>query len=160
MGLADFYFFLEVVALVGVGFALSYAYFYLHAAVFPIHAQQRQGAAFHGGGHGELEDFLLVQQQAARALGRVIEPLTRSLPWLDITAVEENLVVLDAGVGIGNIDFPGADGFYLGALQLKPGLVFFKDVEIPPSFAVGGDFRAHGVFSKRNLGMLREPRVR
>ena len=46
--------------------------------------------------------------------------------------------------GIRNIDFTRADRFDLGAFQLHSCLKFLRDVEIPPGFPVGGDFRTHG----------------
>ena len=61
MGFAEFYLLFEVVPLIGVGLAFADADFDFHAAVLPIHAQQRKGAAFDGYELIELEEkFLLI----------------------------------------------------------------------------------------------------
>ena len=99
----------EVLALVGVGFAFADAEFHFDAAVFPIHAQEWERAALDGGGGREFEDFAFVEEQAARAFGGVVEPLAGGLPRLDVAAVEEDLVVFDAGEGVLDIHFAGPD---------------------------------------------------
>ena len=127
------------------GLALAHADLDLYAAVLPIHPQQRQRAAADSGGVGQLEDFPLVQKQPAGAFLGVVIPLAGGLPGLDVATVEECLVVLDARESVGDIHLPGADRFDLGAFQLDASLDFRGDVEIAPGFAVGGDFRAHGL---------------
>ncbi len=117
LGFAEFDFFLQIVALIGVGFSFPYADFYFHAAVFPVDPEEGEGAAFDGSGVGEFKDFPLVEEQAARALGGVVEPFASRLPGLDVAAVEKDLIIFDAGVGVGNINFPGADRFDLSALE-------------------------------------------
>ena len=84
-----------------------------------------------------------VQQQAPGAFGLVVEPFTGGLPWLDITAIEENLMAFHACEGIGNIDFPGTDRFDLSAFKFQPSFVFIEDGEISTGLAVGGDFSTH-----------------
>ena len=127
-------------ALIGMGFAFAYSDLDFDAAIFPIHSQQWQGAAFDGGFCGKLEDFTLVQKKAPRAFRCVIEPISGGLPGLDITAVEKNLMTFDAGEGIGNIDFSGTDRFDLGAFEFQSSFVFVENMEIPTGLAVGGDF--------------------
>ncbi len=73
----------------------------------------------------------------------MVEPFASGLPWLDVTAVKEDLVSLDAGEGVGDVDFPHPDRFDLGAFEFKAGFVFVEDVEIPAGLPVGGDFGAH-----------------
>jgi hypothetical protein len=55
-------FFLQILALVGMSFSFSYANLNFDSAVFPIHSQERKGAAFDRCLCGEFEDFPLVEQ--------------------------------------------------------------------------------------------------
>ncbi len=160
MGFAELDLFLQIVALVGMGFSLADSDFDFDPAIFPIDPQQREGASFDGGLGGKFEDFPFVEQQPPWALCLVVKPLAGGLPWLDITAVEKNLMSLHACEGVRNIDFPGANRFDLGALELQPGFVFIEDVEIPTGLAVGGDFGTHLVEESARKGRFRLDRHR
>lgn len=140
---AEFDTFFQVVSLVAVGFAFADADFDFDAGIIPIHPQAWQGGAFDGHGVFEFDDFLFVEEQAARAGGFVLEPCAGRFPWLDVAAEKENLAALDAGEAVGDIDLAGAHGFDLSAFEFEAGLESFFDMEIAVSLAIGGDVLAH-----------------
>ena len=71
-----------------------------HFAVFPVEAQQGEGKAALGHLDFQFQDFALVHEQTARALGFVLEPLAGRFPGLHIAAVEEQLAFFHASEGI------------------------------------------------------------
>jgi hypothetical protein len=95
---------------------LPSADFDFDSGAFPVGAQGRQGEAFLLGECGEFADLAFVQQEAAGAAGLVLG-VAGFVVGLDIEVVEPDLVALDSGEGVGEVDFALADGFDLGATQ-------------------------------------------
>ena len=130
---------LEVIALVAVGLASAGADFGFHLAIFPVKAQKGEGKAFLGLLDFQLQNLALVHEQAAGALGLVLEPLAGGFPGLHVAAVQEKLPLLHAGEGISHVHLAGADGFHLGAAQFDAALVPAHDFVITACFLVTGD---------------------
>src|SRR5690606_16159817 len=152
---------LQIVALVGVGLALPDADLDLHPPVLPIHPEARERGPFDRARLLELQDLLLVDQQSAGTLRLMLEPVSRSFPRLDVTAVQHQLAPFDRCERAAQIHPPGPDRFDLGALSLAPRLVNIRDVVVAPGFPVVGDFGAHGrprPLLSRGNGILRRLR--
>ena len=73
------------------------------ATVFPIHPQQRQGAALDGRGGREFENLPLVQQQSARAFGvttssvsKLIMPFSTVISLASLLRVDDDSVFVAA----------------------------------------------------------------
>lgn len=136
LGLAELDLCFQVVALIRVGLAFSDPDLDLHLAVFPIHPQAGQGGSFDRGGLVELENLLLVNEQATGTAGFVLEPASRGFPRLNVAAIEQELAAFDTRVGVRNVDLPSPDRFDLGAFQLDSCLVGIRDIVVPACLAV------------------------
>ncbi len=111
-------------------------------AFFPINAEQDERAAGDGGLDVKLIDFLPMQQETARAFGgrNFVAGLRVGL---DVGVVEERLAFLDAGKGVADVGFAGADRFDLAALQFNPGFVALENMKISQRFPVNDGIRRH-----------------
>jgi hypothetical protein len=137
-GLAIHGFALHVLALVTFGFAFASADFDFDTGAFPVGAEGGEGEAFLEGEGDEFADLAFVEQEAAGAAGLVLG-VAGFVVGLDIEVIEPDLVAIDAGEGVGEVDFALADGFDLGATEFDSGFVTFYDGEVTEGFAIGGD---------------------
>jgi hypothetical protein len=62
---------------------------------------------------------------------------------LDVHVIEPDLASFDTGKGVANIQLAEADGFNLAASEFDASFISFKDMIVPESFAIGGDFVRH-----------------
>ena len=132
----------EVLALVTLGFAFANADFDFHEGAFPVGAEGGEGEAFLLGEDGEFLDLALVEEEFAGA-ARFVLGVAGFVVGLDVEVVEPSLAALDAGEGVGEVDFALADGLDFGAAQFDTGFVAFEDMEVPSGFSIGGDFGRH-----------------
>ena len=86
----------------------------------------------------QFPDFVLVQEQFARGLGRVIE-LVAVGELVNVDVVQPDLVLVHPGKAVTDLNLAGANGFYLGAVQDDARLESVEDVIIPPGLGVGHD---------------------
>jgi len=120
-------FFLEVLALVCVGFASADADLDFHSMILPIKPKGDESLSFYDARFKELGDFSLMQEQFARALGIVLL-VTGALVRLDIRVVKERFLVFDPREGVTQVSQAGADGFYLGPGEADTGFDLLQDL--------------------------------
>jgi hypothetical protein len=147
--------FFEILTLVPLVFALAYSEFNFDPAIFPIEPQGHDGGSFLIRQGGKSADFFFVQQQTALAQ-RNVKFVAGLLIGTYVALVKPHLPAIHPGEGIAQIDFPGPDRLYLGALKLNTCLIGLRDNEVPPGFAIGcnvthGDARS----SQRPVGKMR-----
>jgi len=76
-----------------------------------------------------------VEEELARGLGLVILAVALGV-FVNVDIVKKDLVILDAGEGIGDLAPAGAEGFDFGAVEDETGLEGFEDVEIAAGLGV------------------------
>src|SRR5687767_11555890 len=64
--------------------------------------------------------------------------------FVDVGVVEEDLAVFDAGEGVGDLGFAGAQGFDFGAVQNDASFERVEDMVIAAGFGIGDDVRHSG----------------
>src|SRR5581483_7256600 len=114
--------FLQRFALVVQLLAAAERYLDLRAAlVVEIDLQRNDGHALALHGARKLVDLALVQQELARALGRVIEAVRLQI-FRDVGVDQPDLAVAAVGIGLGNRALALAQRLHLGAGQDEAGL--------------------------------------
>ena len=125
--------FLEVFAFVELGFALAHRQRDFDLAVLPVERERHEGVALDGRQAEQFADFGFVQQEFAGGLGLVVLQVAVGV-FVDVGVVEADLAIFDAGEGVADLAFAGAQRLDLGAVQDDPGLEGLQDVIVPPRF--------------------------
>jgi hypothetical protein len=97
LGLPQFSFLFQVLPLVAVSLSFSKPQLHLDPPLLEIKLETDQGESLLQGGLRQLEDFLLVEEQLARAFGLVLKKCPRGLPRLDVASIEPAFATLNAG---------------------------------------------------------------
>lgn len=147
VGLALF----DVLAFVVLDFAFADGKGDFDFVVFPVEGKGHEGVAFDCGGFVEFANFGLVEEQFARGFGLVVLAIAKGV-FVDVGVVEEDLAILDAGEGVGDLGFAGAQGFDFCAVQNDAGFVRVQDVVIAAGFGIGDDVRHSGESGSRRGG--------
>ncbi len=110
----------------------------LRAAVAQVETHRHQGQALLLRQPGELGDLRPMQQQLARAPRLMVVPVSLVV-GRDVRADEPRLAVLDAGVGLRQVDVSGSDRLDLGPGQHDACLEGVLDGVLEAGSAVDGD---------------------
>ena len=129
---------LEILAFVPLILALTDPDLDFDLAVFPVESQRHDRQPLLLSHGGKSANLALVKEEPP-VPQRNMELVTGLLVGADVAVVEPELALVDAGVGLADVDLAGADGLHLGALELDPGLVFVRDMVVASGFAISGD---------------------
>lgn len=138
VGLAVF----DVIALVVLQLAFAHADQNFHDAVFPIHRQRHERAAFHGRQFEKFADFALVEKQLARCFRDVTKNVGLRV-FTDVRVVEPDFVLLHARERVADLGFAGAKRLDLRAPEHEAGFERFRNEKIAAGLGIVEDFR-HG----------------
>ena len=116
---------------------------HFHAPVLEIHAQRHEGHAALDGLADQLADFVLVQQQLARAHRRMIGVPAVAVR-LNVHVVHEDFPILHLRVAVAQVHTTLPDRFHLGAKQRDAGLERLDDVVVVVRLAVLRDVLLRG----------------
>ena len=127
--------FLQIGALVTRDLAGGNADLRFQATVFPIEAEDDEGAAADRARTVKLVDLGAMEQQLSRPFRRR-HFVARALVRLNIGVVEKRLAFFDSDESIADVRFTGANRFDLATFERDARFIALKDVKIAERFAI------------------------
>ena len=126
---------LQISAFIMRDFTLGYADLGFQFPVFPVEAQDNEGAAGDSAEPVKLVNLLAVKKKLSHALG-CRDFVAGALVRLNIGVIKKRFAFFDADESVGDVRLPGPNRFDLAALELDAGFVALENVKIAERFAV------------------------